>query len=383
MATYLTLANRVLNDLNEIELTSANFSSSRGIQTSVKNFVNRALHDIYNEVEELPSLHKETFQDTNAGQREYALPTADSPQSGDLEWRKIDWDTIYLKPKELVTNGEFTSDISSWTTIAGSGSAAYNSAGNGRLRLNDFAAHQSISTIVGETYNISVRAFDSNSTGQAFKVQVGTAAEGTQNLNSTITVTDFGNGEILSTTFTATAATTFITLNNTTTATNMDVDYVRVKRQEEAIKLKPMTYDGFLQGAFRKDVAANDSQYGKPLFVYRTPDHKSFGLSPIPKFDDYTVFYEYYKTHTELSAHGDTMDLPDIYADVIVNRAKYYLYKLKNDVPMANISNAEYEEGVRRIRTEMLNHIEYMKDTRVNLNTSNRTTSNTSVLTVT
>ena len=46
------------------------------------------------------------------------------------------------------------------------------------------------------------------------------------------------------------------------------------------------------------------------------------------------------------------MDLPDIYADVIVNRAKYYLYKLKNDVPMANISNAEYEAGVkRRIRT--------------------------------
>ena len=69
MATYLVLANRVLNDLNEVELTSANFSSSRGIQTSVKNFVNRALHDIYNELEELPSLHKETFHDTNAGQR--------------------------------------------------------------------------------------------------------------------------------------------------------------------------------------------------------------------------------------------------------------------------------------------------------------------------
>ena len=77
------------------------------------------------------------------------------------------------------------------------------------------------------------------------------------------------------------------------------------------------------------------------------------------------------------------MDLPDIYSDVIVNRAKYYLYKLRNDVPMANISNAEYEAGVRRIRTEMHNHIDYMKDTRVNLSTNNRTTSNTSVLTAT
>ena len=372
--TYLELTNLALNELNEVELTSSNFTSSRGVQTSAKNFINKAINDLYMAEVEWPWLHTDGTQVAITGQQEYDFPAA---------FRKANFDSFRIAPTNLITNGEFTSDISSWTTIAGSGSAAYNSAGNGRLRLNDFAAHQSISTIVGEVYNISVRAFDSNSTGQAFKVQVGTAAEGTQNLNSTITVTDFGNGEILSTTFTATAATTFVTLNNTTTATNMDVDYVRVKRQEEAVKLKPMTYDGFLQGAFRKDVAANDSQYGKPLFVYRTPDHKSFGLSPIPKFDDYTVFYEYYKTHTELSAHGDTMDLPDIYADVIVNRAKYYLYKLKNDVPMANISNAEYEQGVRRIRTEMLNHIEYMKDTRVNLNTSNRTTSNTSVLTVT
>ncbi len=372
--TYLELTNFVLNELNEVELTSSNFGSSRGVQTSAKNFINKAINDLYMAEVEWPWLHTDGTQVAITGQQEYDFPAA---------FRKANFDSFRIAPTNLITNGEFTSDISSWTTIAGSGSAAYNSTGNGRLRLNDFAAHQSISTIVGEVYNISVRAYDTNSTGQAFKVQVGTAAEGTQNLNSTITVTDFGNGEILSTTFTATAATTFITLNNPSTATNMDVDYVRVKRQEEAVKLKPMTYDGFLQGAFRKDVAANDSQYGRPLFVYRTPDHKSFGLSPIPKFDDYTVFYEYYKTHTELSAHGDTMDLPDIYADVVVNRAKYYLYKLKNDVPMANISNAEYEEGVRRIRTEMLNHIEYMKDTRVNLNTSNRTTSNTSVLTVT
>ena len=48
MATYLVLSNRVLNALNEVELTSANFSSSRGVQTAVKNIINRALHDVYN-----------------------------------------------------------------------------------------------------------------------------------------------------------------------------------------------------------------------------------------------------------------------------------------------------------------------------------------------
>jgi len=372
--TYLQLTNFVLNELNEVELTSSNFSSSRGVQTSTKNFINKAINDLYMAEVEWPWLHTDGTQVTYTGQQEYNFPSA---------FRKANFDSFRLAPTNLITNGEFTSNISSWTTIAGSGSAAYTSTGNGRLRLNDYAAYQSISTIVGKTYNLTVRAFDTNSTGQAFKVQVGTAAEGTQNLNTTLTVTEFGNGKILSTTFTATASTTYITINNTTTATNMDVDYVRVKRQEEAVKLKPMTYDGYLQGTFRSDVAADDSQFGKPLYVYRTPDHESFGLSPVPDSDDFTVFFEYYKTHTELSAHGDTMDLPDHYSDVIVNRAKYYLYKLKNDVPMANISNAEYEAGVRRIRTEMLNHISYMKDTRVNLNTSNRTTSNTSVLTVT
>jgi hypothetical protein len=84
-----------------------------------------------------------------------------------------------------------------------------------------------------------------------------------------------------------------------------------------------------------------------------------------------------------LSSATDTLDLADRFADTVVNRAKYYLYKLRNDVPMANIANAEYEEGIKRIRIETLNKQDYMKDSRVNLNTSNRTTSNTSVLTVT
>ena len=320
MATYLVLCNRVLNALNEVELTSANFSSSRGIQTSVKNFTNRALHDIYNELEELPSLHKETIQVTNAGQREYDLPTANSPQTGDAQWRKIDWDTFYLKPKELMTNGEFTSDISSWTTIAGSGSAAYNSGGNGRLRLNDFAAHQSISTVVNQQYRLQLRVFDSNSVGQALKVQVGTAAEGTQNLNTTVTVEDFGEGAVLDTTFTATAQTTFITLNNTVTTTNLDVDYVRVSRNIGVQRLKYISYDDYIRQYAERDKVNLSSAQGEPRFVYKTQSGK-LGLSPVPDRSDYEINYEYYKEHTELSASTDEPDLDDRYADLIVSRA--------------------------------------------------------------
>ena len=362
--TYLTLVNNVLQELNEVELTSSTFSSSRGIQTAVKTFVNKAVNDLYTAEVEWPWLYTSTTQDVNSGQQEYTFPTA---------FRKADFDSFYLIPKELVTNGEFTSNINNWTTIAGSGSASYSSTGNGRLLLNDFAAHQTISTVVNKTYRIQVRALDSVGTGQAFKIQVGTSAEDTTNLNATLTVSDFGQGKILDETFVATSQSTVITLNNPTTATNMLVDFVRVSESDIIpTKLQYVTYENYLQGIIHRDKVNSSDHYAKPQSVYRTNDNLGFGISPIPDRDTYQVNYQYYKSHTELSSATDTLDLPDIYSDTIVNRAKYYAYKLRSDIPSANIANAEYEDGVKRIRIESLNRQDYMKDTRVNVEMSSR-----------
>jgi len=362
--TYLTLVNNVLQELNEVELTSSTFSSSRGIQTAVKTFVNKAVNDLYTAEVEWPWLYTSTTQDVNSGQQEYTFPSA---------FRKADFDSFYLIPKELVTNGEFTSNINNWTTIAGSGSASYSSTGNGRLLLNDFAAHQTISTVVNKTYRIQVRALDSVGTGQAFKIQVGTSAEDTTNLNTTLTVSDFGQGKILDETFVATAQSTVITLNNPTTATNMLVDFVRVSESDILpTKLQYVSYENYLQGIIHRDKVNSSDHYAKPQSVYRTNDNLGFGISPIPDRDTYQVNYQYYKSHTELSSATDTLDLPDIYSDTIVNRAKYYAYKLRSDIPSANIANAEYEDGVKRIRIEALNRQDYMKDTRVNVEMSSR-----------
>ena len=369
MATYLVLSNRVLNALNEVEMTSSNFSSSRGIQTSVKNFVNRGLHDVYNELEELPSLHKETYHITNSGQREYSLPTANSPVSGDLQWRKIDWDTFYLKPNELITNGEFTSNINSWTTIAGSGSAAYNSGGNGRSRLNDYAIYQSFSTTKDAEYRIQVKTFDSHSAGQALKVQVGPAAEGTQNLSTTLTVEDFGEGAVLDTTFTATAQTSYVTLNNTVTSTNLDIDYVRISRNIGIQKLRYVSYDDWVRRFAERDLANISTSYAEPRYIYKTQSGK-LGLTPIPDKSDYRVVFEYWKEHTELSAHGDEPDLDDRYADLIVSRGSYYAYNLRSDPEHAMIANKEYEDGLKRLRADLVSKQEYMRDERVNLKVS-------------
>ena len=90
--TYLVLSNRVLRELNEVEMTSSNFSSSRGIQTAVKDFINKSIHDIYNEGAELPLLHTSTTQATFPGDGEYAFPT---------DMRRVDFESFFLKPNRI------------------------------------------------------------------------------------------------------------------------------------------------------------------------------------------------------------------------------------------------------------------------------------------
>ena len=351
--TYLVLSNRVLRELNEVEMTSSNFSSSRGIQTAVKDFVNKSIHDIYNEGAELPLLHTSTTQATFPGDGEYAFPA---------DMRRVDFESFFLKPNELITNGEFESNISSWTT--GDGSPSHTSSGNGRLNLNDAAAYQAISTIVNKQYNLQIRVLSPNSSTSGLIVRVGTSAGGTQNLNTTQAVTNFREGAILDTTFTATAQTSYVYVESD--GVQLDVDYVRVSRSDITTrKIRYISYDDYLQRFKEQDDRNSSGHQGMPQYVYRKPDYSSFGLTPIPDKNDYLISYEYYTTHTDLSAHGDTMSLPDRFASLIVDRSKYYVYMLRSDPDHANLSNRDYQRKLSLLKTDYASKADYMRDTRI------------------
>ncbi len=362
--TYLVLVNNVLNELNEAELTSSSFSSSRGVQTAVKKFVLKAMHEVYNSLSEIPDLYKSTKQITTTGQRTYALPSSASPQSGDLAYRKIDWDTFRLVPEELVTNGEFTSNITGWTT--GDGSPSYTSSGNGRLNLNDAAAYQSISTVKNTTYRLQVRVMSPNSSTSTLAIKVGTTASGGEVLSTTKSVENFGEGAILDTTFTATAQTTYIYFE-TASGVQLDVDYVRISEDIPVKRLRYLAYDDWNKKFLERDLANSEDCLSVPDYVYPTQD-KKFGLSPVPDQSNYEIQYEYWKVHTDLSAHGDTMDLDDRFKDVITTRAKYYAYILRSDPQAAQMAYEEYKNQMQIIRTEYINTKSYMTDTRINVN---------------
>jgi hypothetical protein len=342
--TYLTLANRVLRELNEVEMTSTTFSSSRGIQTAVKDFINKSIHDIYNEGAELPLLHTSTTQALTTGDGEYAFPN---------DMRRVDFESFFLKPTELITNGEFTSNITGWTT--GDGSPSYTSSGNGRLNLNSAAAYQSISTTKNKTYRIQVRVLSPNSSATTLTVRVGTSAGGTQNLDTTIGVTNFGEGNILDTTFTATAKTSYVYVE--ASSVQLDVDYIRVSRSDIVPrKLASATYDTYLQSYKPADDVNASSAYGIPLRVIKKPDYSSFILSPIPGEGEYTVSYDYYTTHTDLSAHGDNMGLPDRFSSLIIDRSKYYVYMLRSDPQHAQLADRDYQRKLKLLKVDYGTH---------------------------
>ena len=221
---YLALSNKVLHSLNEVELTSANFANSKGIQTAVKEFINRSINDIYTAELEWPFLHTDGTITTVAGTAEYSLVTG---------YKSIDVDTAYL-----------------------------------------IEASTDIKIIPYIPYNQFTNQF----------------------------------------------------------------------RERD---LDPTTTDN----------------RAKPEYFYLTQDDK-LGLTPVPD-KEYTFYYEYWATHTDLSASTDEPDIPARYQDAIVARSEYYVNQLRSNIDAASMKHQEYEKKIERMRIDLINKPTYMRSTAI------------------
>jgi|TARA_Y100000310_G_scaffold41900_1_gene39234 hypothetical protein len=348
--TYLQLANRALVKINEVEMTSGNFASSRGIQTLAKNTVNDAIRDLIAEELEWPFNVASTTQALTAGTQEYAVPTGT---------RSIDWDSFFIKPVNEVTNGEFTSAITSWTDkSAGSGTAAYTSDGNGRARLTgdgtDIGAiEQILSTTVNQKYRIVVRTYSNDIT-----LTIGTTTGGTNLLSEVLTIESDGDGQTFTFTFTATTTTSFLRFALTSTTAG-DVDFVRVGEDRDGRPLILMNqtewHSNLGSGPSRTtDKRLSGTGWTYPTHVFKTQDDK-FGVTPVPSQGNWEVDFDYWATPSDLSAVGDTTAVPDHYEHILTHRIDYYMLLLRSDPAIADRANKMYKEGVKLMRMELIN----------------------------
>ena len=74
MASFLSLTNSVLARLNEVQLTSSNFSNARGIQIQAQNAVNEAIRYINQREFQYPFNHTTKSQTLSPGTVRYSIP---------------------------------------------------------------------------------------------------------------------------------------------------------------------------------------------------------------------------------------------------------------------------------------------------------------------
>ena len=74
--TFLTLTNKVLARLNEVQLTTSSFANARGIQVQAKNAVNEAVRYINQREFNYPFNHSTETKTLTAGVVRYSIPTS-------------------------------------------------------------------------------------------------------------------------------------------------------------------------------------------------------------------------------------------------------------------------------------------------------------------
>ena len=350
-STYLTLVNNVLRDMNEVELTSSNFASSRGVQTTVKDYINRAISDILNSELNWPFTRAEGSVDAIAGKQLYSFASIASTL------KYIDYDNVFLQPKDYIANGDFEIDglasITNWTTVSGS-PAASSKFGNTLLLTSAKATQEVSDLIVGKSYVVLVQT-----SGSTLTLDIGTSSGGTQTKSSTLTIAS-GNEVLLSEiTFTATATTHYVTFTESGGSAAY-VKLVQLMENIKAIPLKYLSYEEYNERYRERDARPDTDKFADPEYVYTTYNDE-LGLTPIPDTSNRTLKFDYYVTNTDLSAHGDTGIIPTRFEPIINARAKYYTYMFRSDVQTAQYALKEYEDGIKRMRVELINRKNYMR----------------------
>jgi len=112
------------------------------------------------------------------------------------------------------------------------------------------------------------------------------------------------------------------------------------------------------------DAEGSDASHGEPVYVIKSPDHRKFGLSPIPD-KVYNVHFYAFEKPVSLSAHDDTIVLPEQYSNVITARTRYYVHQFKENIQQAAFALDEYKKNMRIMKSNLINPTpKYMTDDR-------------------
>lgn len=154
-----------------------------------------------------------------------------------------------------------------------------------------------------------------------------------------------------------------IRYNFPTDANTIDFDTFRIKENatfnNRTIKLAPIAYEDYLDRYIDHEYTTETNKRTTPTFVFQTTDLQ-FGVIPAPD-QAYVLVYEYYSVPTSLTAYSEVPVIPERFRHVIVEGAMFYCYMFRGNEQSANISKQRYEEGIKRMRSMLVNRYGYVR----------------------
>ncbi len=151
----------------------------------------------------------------------------------------------------------------------------------------------------------------------------------------------------------------------------VDFDSFRVQRDATignvSQYLQKIDYEEYLERQVDDEYNTSDTGIRRlPQYVFQCPNQE-YGVWPAPDAA-YTLSYEYYKYPTDLSAHGDTMEYPDGFRQIIADLAMYFVYQFRSDYENADRVKELAKEGLKNMRSIYVNRYDHIRDDRVSVN---------------
>jgi len=152
-----------------------------------------------------------------------------------------------------------------------------------------------------------------------------------------------------------------------TDSKTVNMNSFRIKRDAtlnvDTIKLKPMTYEEYLDK--HADIEYNSSTdiRGVPRYIIRAPSREIL-VYPSPD-KAYELIYEYYTLGFNLELHSDVPNIPEQHRHVIVDGAMYYAYQFRGDNQSSQQSFVKFQQSIKHLRSININRTDYVRDTRV------------------
>lgn len=150
-----------------------------------------------------------------------------------------------------------------------------------------------------------------------------------------------------------------------TDAATIDFDTFRVKEDvalgNKTTKLSIVSYEDYLNNGIDQEYSNDTSKRDVPEKVFHAPSLE-WGVTPAPD-QAYDIVYEYYRVPVDLINSTDVPSIPERFRHVIVDGAMYHAYMFRSNEQAANISKAKFEEGLKRMRSMMVNRFHYVRST--------------------